>query len=191
MFRFGWLYDSTSELGSAQSIAAPFSFTGTAYELQSITVDIGRNVFENTPNIQIGIFPDDGGHPSLTPIMTYEPNPSLVTSFERQLVSYTFPSQTMLMPNTLYWVAFQPHTVGVASEAYNGEYRLSSSVLPATLAVAARVFENTSSGDWVVFPNTPQPVFRLDGTGVPEPSTWALLALGTAAFLCAARRRRK
>jgi hypothetical protein len=30
---------------------------------------------------------------------------------------------------------------------------------------------------------------RLEGTPVPEPGTWSLLALAAAAFACAARRR--
>jgi len=41
---------------------------------------------------------------------------------------------------------------------------------------------NHSAGNWVGLLD--------DITFVPEPSTWALLALGSAAFACAARRRR-
>ncbi len=192
VYDVGWLYSASSAVGGGIGIAAPFFLSTSTYQLNSVTLDIGLTLTERSPNLQIAIYADDGGHPSLIPITTLEPNPSLVmTLVDRRLTTYLWVGQTILSPSTLYWLAMQPHTVGVTTEDYNGRYVLSSSVLPPTMPVTRREYFGGTWHDWTVYPNQLQPVFQLDGTAVPEPSTWALLALGTAAFCCATRRRRK
>jgi len=191
-YTVGWIYNAPSAVGVGVGIAAPFTFGVSPYQLNAVTLDVGLGLTEQAPNLQIAIYTDDGGHPSLTPITTLEPNPSLVTTFvDRRLITYSWINQTILSPNIAYWLAVQPHSTGGTTEENNALYYLSSSILPQTFPAARRDFIGGSWGNWTVYPNSPQPVFSLDGTAVPEPGTWALLALGTAAFWCATRRRRK
>jgi len=182
---FGWYYNA---IGVGRSIAAPFS-VGVAYRLESITVDIGRNI-ENSPNMQIAIYGDNNGVPALTPITFIHPDPTMTES-ERQSIAYAFTEQIMLEPGTRYWVALEPKVYAVTYQIYNADYGVSSSSVTPGFAARGYTFARGDWSDWTFAQNTPPPVFRLDGTLVPEPSTWALLGLGSALFWCAARRRRK
>src|SRR6185436_8943184 len=122
-----------------------------------------------------------------------EPSATFVTpDFQRHLTTFNFSGQSILSPETTYWLTIGPRVVGVSTEDYNGMYSISTSPLTPSMPVARRDFNGGNWTDWSVYPNSRQPLFTLDGIAVvPEPSTWALLALGGAAFACAAGRRRR
>jgi hypothetical protein len=178
--------------GHGRAVSTPFSFGGSYYELSSITLDIGLAGNENSPNLEIGIYGDVNGFPSLTPLASLDANPTSAAG-QRQSVSYSFTPGNTLLPNTPYWLVLQPHTIAVPTADYDASYFISTSAAVPSGGFAVRTMSYPTSSEWSswTFFNGPPPVFRLEGTAVPEPGTWALLALGTAAFWCAARRRRK
>ena len=186
-----WEYGSFSGVGGGRSISTPFSFAGSAYQLSSITLDIRLAGNEISPNLEIGIYPDAGGRPALTPVANLLPNPTFVTA-QRQALTYSFGGVHVLAPDTPYWMVFQPHTFAVASESYNAAYYISSSTFLPNGGVAVRTLPFPDSSEWTAWTyyNAPSPVFRLEGLAVPEPGTWTLFALGGGALLWQAARRR-
>jgi hypothetical protein len=175
--------------GIARAIATPFSFTGRSYELQSITLDIGE-YGENTSNLQLGICYDAGGQPSSDPFISITPNPTFAGD-ERQSITYSFSSGSFLQPDTPYWLVLEPNTYGVSTDAYNAGYAVSSSRVQPYAGFSVRTLSYNGSGSWSdwTFYAGPPPVFQLDGIPVPEPSTWALLGLGSALLLGSRRGR--
>jgi hypothetical protein len=183
----GW-----NHFGFGSSVAAPFSFTDAAYRLDSITLSVRLAGNEAAPNLEIGIYLDSGGFPSLTPVANIYPNPTFIT-FQRQLLTYSFAEHEVLAPNTPYWLVLQPRIFGTASEEFDADYSFAMATNLPNGGGAARTLpfpENSPSDGWATYNGAP-PVFRLDGTAVPEPGTWALLGLGGALLWSATRRRRK
>jgi hypothetical protein len=152
-------------------------------------LDIGRDQ-ERAPNLQIALYGDDAGHPSLNPLMFVEPSPTLTTQ-QRQSLTFLFQNEAVLQPDVLYWLVLQPSTLNVAHDAKDALYSISTSLVTPYPTMAQRDFNSSAGawGDWVLYPNTPAPVFRLDGVAVPEPAAWALFGLGGALAVWAGRRR--
>jgi len=173
--------------------ASDFTLTGGPYRLDSITLDFKLGDLERSPNLQIALYPDDNGHPSLNPILTLNPNPTFATD-QRQIITYSFSNPGSILQSQIrYWLALQPASLNTTDETGNYIYHFSTSTVQPYPTLARRTYDSSAGGwgTWSTFPNTPSIVFRLDGSPVPEPSTWALLTLGSAFFWCAVRRRRK
>lgn len=189
-----WGYSSFSGVGFGSSICTPFSFGASAYQLTSITLDIRLAGNEIAPNLEIGIYPDAGGFPSLMPVANTFANPTHA-GVQRQAITYSFSGANVLAPDTPYWMVFQPKTYGLTSESYDAAYFISSSSYAPNGRFGARTLPFPDSNEWTPWAfnnNGAPPVFRLEGFAVPEPGAWALLTLGGTALLGhAARRRRK
>ena len=168
-------------IGGGRGIAAPFNFSGSYQSPTSITIDVQLNGMQATPNLQVAIHGDAGGTPSLTPITAISPNPNGIT-LTRQALTYAFSESVVLSPNTPYWLVFQPAVYAVTNEMFNSDYLISSSTYRPTGGVTVRSLPYPESSEWTpwVYYNDASPVFRLEGTAVPEPAAWALLALGGA-----------
>jgi len=52
-YTVGWEYSVPAAAGGGIGIAAPFSFGSSAYQLDSVTLDIGLAITEHSPNLQI------------------------------------------------------------------------------------------------------------------------------------------
>jgi hypothetical protein len=174
---FGWDHHSDGS-SSGRSMAWAFTLPGNTAQLTSVTLEIGRQE-ERSPNLQIGIFADAGGYPALAPFFSLTPSPTGVTTVERQAHTFFFPPGVTVEPNRTYWLGFQPHSFSTTDELGDAYYLLSTSVLPPSQA-AVRTFNSGRNAwdDWTVYPNTPFPVLRLEGTVVPEPHITVLLLCG-------------
>jgi hypothetical protein len=174
------------------SIAWSFRIQSQLSRVTQITMDISR-AEENSPNLQIAIFADDGGLPAATPIATAFPNPTLALYNQHTSVSYNFNQTPILEPGMTYWLVYAPAFADVYTESNNASYYFATSLLTPFGSAQYRAFGPAPSewGDWNVLPNEPYPLFRLEGTIVPEPETWALFVLGSVFFWYGARRHRR
>ena len=185
-----WAYSHGSGVGVGNCVAAPFRFSGLPYVPTAITLDIQLNGLESGPNLQIAIHPDSDGSPSLSPVTFLNPSPTLV-GLERQTLTYSFNGSSVLNPDTDYWLVLQPHTYAVATESFNANYYFSTTSYLPNSGFATRFLPYPDSSAWSpwVSYGGPSPAFRLEGTAVPEPAAWTLLALGGAGLRALRRRR--
>jgi len=186
----GWLFLPGSP-GGGRAVASSFTLTSSSY-VNSVTLDV-LHIYENAPNLELAIYPDNGGLPGLTPLTSVEPRPTGTLLNQKQSIEYSFAFRALLEANQQYWFVMQPSTFDTDTENHNAFYFVSGSGVSSFPSPLIRDY-NGSVGwsDWTTYSTyMPAPVFSLNGSAVPEPSTWALLGLGSALFWCAARRRRK
>ncbi|MBI5386665.1 MAG: PEP-CTERM sorting domain-containing protein [Verrucomicrobia bacterium] len=175
--------------GSGVSIATRFVVGGQDYLLGSVTLDIGRYE-ENSPNLGIAILADNDGVPGETVLDWIVPNPTGILTSGRQPHTYSSSLNPVLLANMPYWLSVQPAILNQLDAADNFYYGISTPWVTGLNAV--RIFDR-ASGDWAawqLYPDTLPPVYRLEGTVVPEPSVLALAGLGLALFALAKRRPR-
>lgn len=190
--QFGWYNSTNNGIIRGSSFAWAFQIQTELSRVTQITMDIGRSE-EVSANLSVAIHTDEGGQPSLLPIATTTPNPTHTLYLEHASVSYDFEQTAILEPGVIYWLIYAPAITDLYGEAHNADYLFGTSLYNPRTSRAVRIFTEQSLqwSDWSIQADQPYPLFRLDSTGVPEPSTWALLGLGSALFWFAARRCRK
>ncbi|MBI5386515.1 MAG: PEP-CTERM sorting domain-containing protein [Verrucomicrobia bacterium] len=182
------LYGISWSLGSGASYATRFVVGGQDYLLNSVTLDIGR-IYENSPNLGIAILADNNGTPGETVLDWIAPNPTGILTQERQPHTFSSSLNPILLANTPYWLSVQPAILNHANDANNVEYLISTPWVTGLNAI--RIFDR-ATGDWGAWQLSPEtlplpPVYRLDGTVVPEPGVLALAGLGLVLFALARR----
>jgi hypothetical protein len=178
-------------LGNSHGVAAAFTVPiGMSYRLDSLTLPVRQTAGPAT-NLQISLLLDTGGVPGLV-LDTLAINPTGLT-YPWPAVPRTFTSSLnpILNGGDTYWVLVQPHDRSISNELQNATYQWAAAIAPpAPIALRNYNFIGDHWNSWNVL-NDYGPAFRVEGTAVPEPSTLALLGLGSALFWGAARRRRK
>ncbi len=168
--------NGSSPVGSDSWLAA-FFVTGTnlgGYTLDSIQMSLTNGMGSPSDftamlySSRMGVL---GPQPSNS-IATLNGSLNPVTS---GVYTYTPGSTTALTPNTAYYIVV---TAGTAIAS--GSYQWNTTTVPANLNggwQAGGFFQSMNGPTWLnTFTGSPQ--FAIWATGVPEPSTWALLLTG-------------
>jgi hypothetical protein len=183
-----WRYDPIG-LSSSIGVSALFPVpVGMSYRLDCVALPLFHS--SGATNLEIALFSNNSGRPGFL-LETIATNP---TGIGAASAVHTFDSSLFPVLNggETYWIVVQPHDRNVADQSQNGSYFWHTAFFQlGTVGMRDYDFSANDWGAWNVRNDQPIPAFRIEGTVVPEPSTWALLALGSALFWCAARRRRK
>lgn len=170
---------------------------GTDYELKAVQIGLQ---FPTTPafnSISVGLYGSSGGNPNTgaAPIATFT-SPTFTTSPEEYQFDYTGP-QLMLSANQTYWLVVK----------YNGSSDLFSWYFAENGELDAPTDQGSGSGisyagtkaydtlgappAWIDFSTDPTNFrgLRYSIMTVPEPSTYAMGAIGTLVMAAVARRR--
>lgn len=158
-------------ISTTEFIGASFTMGSQAYALSDVQITLNGTVSSGTT---FELESDASGNPSGTALFTFT-NPTFSGT---NLTTYKFPagSPFTLAANTTYWL------VGLTTSGSSGWVVSSPSTNPSGVATFNQYKETTNSGSsWSPLGSTP--VLELDGTpmtGVPEPSSFALLGAASA-----------
>lgn len=156
----------------------------------------GLYAFHNTPegpdDFTLRIFADIGGSPSSLPLFQFSLGDlgrvdTGVNSFGSEVYAYSafLPSLVILGGGTTYWLSIVNNTA--SDEDDNWYWQRVTRFLGSTQA------RLNDKSPWSPWGDPSTLAFNIEGTVVPEPSTWTVLALGGVvliAFRLAGSRRR-
>jgi len=170
-------YDIGRATGYTWAVGASFTVTGTGdFNMTKVIMPLVVYSFSENPNpanYRVSVVNDVGGQPvgtvagSLTPV---SPGPLAA--------NYTFDISGILHGGMNYWLLFEPIAPDNGCINWNFSY---SSIYPGIGYLASRWSSSgVPTGDWTIStgPGSVQPAFIIEGmVVVPEPSSFALIAL--------------
>jgi len=173
-------------------IAEGFTMTGT-YNLQSVDVLLSLFSPASGSNLALSIFNDNGGTPGSNDLYDLSTNVSGSTGAPAD-ANFTGSGSFSLNSGTTYWLemyATNPSSPTGTNVQWDGEY---AQVTPTTVFATPAGPGATEVGQIRTYSggvNTSElrTAFQLNGVAAPEPSTIALLALGSIGLLVARRLR--
>lgn len=164
--------------------------TGTAlYNLDSVDLALGvTNAGNGTPLLQI--YSDNAGKPG-TDLGAVFTNPSFGT---RAIYNLSLGTPFALAANTTYWMVLSDSTAGGSSTKFNWYYS-DNFTSPSAQNSSGFTFVNGARSinggtSWTTNNAFAQTGITLNGTPVPEPTTYALAAIATGVMATVARRRK-
>jgi hypothetical protein len=181
----------TNDPISGASVAIAFTPSDN-YNLTSIEFVASDLILNDSNDVTLGIFADNGGLPGSTPLESF--SVPLTGMFGDNILVTTVSSilQPLLLAGTQYWVGMNTAPQDLIIWNQN-------------VTSANGFAETDGSGNWsAADPFQPQGVLQVDGalaaiqppdasdtlpSSVPEPAVWTLMAIGLVAVLLLLRRR--
>ena len=177
-------------------LAQGFTMSSTAYELKAVQIGLQFPTTAAYNSISVGLYSSSGGNPNTgaAPIATFT-SPTFTTSPTEYQFDYTGP-QLMLAANQTYWLVVKY----VGSSDLFSWYFATAGELDAPVAQngSGISYAGTKAYDtlgappvWMDFSTAPNDFrgLRYSVITVPEPSTYALGAIGTLMMGAVARRK--
>jgi hypothetical protein len=130
-------------------------------------------------NLEISLFSDAKGAPGLL-LENIAANPANVES----TALYTFSSflSPLLAGGRNYWLVVQPHDHNVTDQTQNATYDWNAAFFQfGQIGMRDYDFAANDWGAWTIREDS-FPALRIEGTPVPEPSTWVLVAIAGSLF---------
>nr|WP_246386082.1 choice-of-anchor R domain-containing protein [Armatimonas rosea] len=171
--------NQTKAYGFTTAALSNFQFTSATISLTLVT---GTN---NT--VSGGIYADSGGNPSSTQLVAF--NTVSVSSGGVNYRTFTPVSTFQLTPNTTYWVRFFSTTAGAGTQwnAVPSTFPTATGDYNGLVTLLGYKNSNTSGASWGTSTLTNGITITL--VTLPEPGTFALLALGLVGGVIARRRK--